>query len=176
MEQNVAASSSSSSSDYLAAMLVIVSDSFEASSQKATMEEKINRARVWARLLEKIVPADRLQDCFDQALSDHDSQFAINAYDLKLAWERIKSEEAATDARRDEELREQFPVAFCRQRAHHVNDAGEISVVNPFDWTEDIIMPCYSCRPRAYDAARMRFAEKHGEIKPLEILEIHVKR
>lgn len=51
------------------------------------MAEKAERAEVWSRLLFRIIPENRLQECFDRAFAGHDSAFPITAYDLKNAWD-----------------------------------------------------------------------------------------
>lgn len=48
----------------------------------------------WAEELYDIVPVERLGEVFKRAIRDHDSTFPIDFYDLKLAWFRIRDEEA----------------------------------------------------------------------------------
>lgn len=71
-------------------MLLIVNDSFEASSQNATLAEKASRTETWARLLFNIIPESELQAAFDYAFQTHSSPFPINAYDLKIAHETLE--------------------------------------------------------------------------------------
>lgn len=73
-------------------MLLIVSDSFEASSQNPTMAEKASRTETWTRLLFGLIPEHELQTAFDQAFRAHASTFPVNAYEIKQSYEQIKQD------------------------------------------------------------------------------------
>ena len=85
---------------YRKRVLLIVNDSLEASSQTATLPEKMSRAEVWARLLFGIIPANELQIAFDRAFAKHTTPFPVNAYDVKLAWESFDAAHIKDQARR----------------------------------------------------------------------------
>lgn len=42
--------------------------------------------------------------------------------------------------------------------------------VNPYNFDEDITLPCAYCRPNDYEQARRDFINTSGEINPLDIL------
>jgi len=161
---------------YLEEMLLIVSDSFEFSSQNATMPEKMKRANVWARILEGIVPENRLQDCFDFAVRNHKSNFSINGYDIKLAWEQIEAAEVAAQIETEkQEKAAANPIDVCTNKENHVGTGGEAQYCNPFNFNESITLPCHVCRNDAHhDQRRLYIAKnkkKESDTKPLEILE-----
>ena len=154
-------------------MFLIVDDSFSLSSQNATDAEKLARADVWARVLFGIIPEHRLQDAFDLAFQKHDSSFPVNAYDIKLAWEQIETAECAKAKIELEAEKLSNPVKFCENKANHLNADGEILKMNPFDTTQDVVVPCWSCRRKAYDDVWERFLDSNGrkDLPPLEIVE-----
>lgn len=159
------------SDSYLEEMLLIVADSFALSSQNATLPEKMARATAWARVLREVVPEDRLQDAFDAAFRNHDSSFAVNAYEIKSAWVDLATAEQAERERIEAEERSVNRVAYCPNRKNHSTEDGTMLVCNPFNFNEEIELPCGYCRPQAFEEQRQLFIQKHGAIKPLEILD-----
>jgi len=153
-------------------MLLIVSDSFSLSSQNASLADKAARADIWARVLFGLIPAHRLQDAFDRAFAEHESVFPVNAYEIKAAWEKIRSEDRERAAAADQEERKANPTQFCEKKGEHVTDDGEVDIVNFKNPSELIRLPCRFCRPKAHDAARARWIEKNGgyDPKPTEVL------
>lgn len=84
------------SKSYLRRMFVIVSRSYAGVSHPPTDGEKQIKAADWSEMLFAVgVPERRLFEVYERALRDHTSTYAINGYDLKLAWFRIRDEEAA---------------------------------------------------------------------------------
>ncbi len=89
---------------YLEALYLIVTDSYNLSSQMPTAEEKATRSESWARSLMGIVPESELQRAFDRAFADHSSNFPISAYDIKDAHERILDDARTAAAKEQAEF------------------------------------------------------------------------
>lgn len=138
-------------------MLLIVDDSFELSSQNATFAEKAARADTWARVLFGIVPEDRLQNAFDRAFRDHDSSFPVNAYDIKTAWEKIRTEEY--------EAEKTARLAECPNDKYHIGETASVVLMNPHT-QEDELYPCPKCRPEEFENKKKTDIALYGEIKP----------
>lgn len=147
--------------NYLEAIALIVDDSFELSSQNPTDAERLARSETWARVLMPIVPEERLQDTFDRAFADHDSNFPVNAYELKTAWEKIKREEKEIAAEAAAAERVNNPVANCVEKHLHVDESGMVEHIDPLTFSEFILLPCKKCRETAYDLQRQRHIEKN---------------
>lgn len=130
------------------------------------------RALDWLDALEGTIPEDRIRDAFARALKNHSSSYPINAFDMLAAWKDIEAEEtaAAETLRIAEESKPENRVANCREKKYHVGEGGYQKICNPFNFNEEIVLPCRICRPTAYDEAHAKFIRDHGEIKPLEIL------
>lgn len=60
-----------------------------------TDDELTMRGVDWCEALEACVPEDRLRDAYLRAFKDHASGFPLSAYEVKIAWERVREEEAA---------------------------------------------------------------------------------
>lgn len=155
---------------YRETVLLVVIDSFEASSQNATIEEQMQRANVWTDLLVDIVPENRLQDAFTRAFRTHTSPFPINAYDLKAAWEEIDKEEKRHQESETNRRRAENPVAFCEAEWNHLNAEGDIEIylgVPPNG--RDVVVPCDRCRSAAfyarYNEERAKFIADQPEMK-----------
>lgn len=153
---------------YREAVLLVVIDSFEASSQNATLEEQMQRANVWTDLLIDIVPENRLQDVFRKAFRDHKSSFPINAYELKDAWDQINQQEILERNRELYRDQRENPVRYCPASWNHINEEGDIAVylgVPPNG--KEVVVPCERCRAAAfyqrYDEERARFVTERPE-------------
>lgn len=161
-------------------MLLIVDDSFELSSQKPTTAEKLARTETWSRVLFGIVPETRLRDAFDRAFRDHNSPFPVNAYEIKTAWEVIQAEELDF-ALKSKETDISNRIDNCKYLSQHIQtegkeDEGFVEYVDWLNLSRFIIMPCATCRPQAYEAARVRHIQKNGggvddPVKPLELVQ-----
>lgn len=79
---------------YALEMKLIVGRSFALTSYIADPGVEQAKSIEWAEELYDIVPVERLGEVFKRAIRDHDSTFPIDFYDLKLAWFRIRDEEA----------------------------------------------------------------------------------
>ena len=145
-------------------MFLIVDDSFSLSSQNATDAEKLARAEVWARVLFGVIPENRLQDAFDRAFQLHDSSFPVNAYEIKLAWEKIKTEE------REAKIKTQ--IAECPGAKYHTNEGKSslVRLMNPHTQLDEFY-PCPKCRMEDFEKKKKTDIALYGEIKPMIILE-----
>jgi hypothetical protein len=135
-----------------------------------TDEQLLSDTLDWQQGLEGIVPEHRLPDCLTRANRSHKSNFPISLFEIKTAWFEIDAEEKAIREESEAKHRAENRVANCPQKVYHINEHGIIKVVNPFNFSEEIELPCRECRPKAYDEQRTKFIKENGEIKPLEIL------
>lgn len=144
-------------------MLLIVDDSFEMSSQKPTSAEKLTRVDVWSRALFGVVPEMRLQDAFNRAFADHDSPFAVNAYEIKSAWKTIQAEEAAARLKAYDAERAANPVRYCSNQTEHINGDGDVEIVLGGPNGTTVVIPCAACRT---EASHQRLAEEQSKLPP----------
>ena len=153
-------------SEFLEAMYLVVDDSFELSSQNATDAEKTVRAEAWARVLFGVIPENRLPDAFDRAFQLHDSSFPVNAYEIKLAWEKIKSEEY--------EAKIKNQIVECPGAKYHRGESTVngfyVVLMNPHT-QKDELYPCPKCRMEDFENKKKTDIALYGEIKPMIILE-----
>jgi hypothetical protein len=163
---------------YLAEVVVIVRDSLKAAMQlHISLAEITSTAKVWARILQNIIPEERLQECLDFAIAVHESAFPVNAYDLKNAWKQIQEMERAEAAKAEGLERRENPVKFCKNAILHFEgvyngesierESGLVMMANGF-LEPEIPVPCHLCRPGAY----AQFLERRKARKtPSEMLE-----
>lgn len=146
--------------NYREVMLLVVDDALHASMNfTVTKAEKGKIADVWMRILSEIIPEERLQDCFDHAFAVHKSNFPVNAYDLKNAWEKICEAEAAEKLKAEIREREVNPILICEKVESHFEGEfngekftkadGSLVIALGFNEPEQV-MPCEKCRPAAY--------------------------
>jgi hypothetical protein len=148
---------------YLDQVALIVRDACYAAGQTGvTTAEKLAMAKVWSKMLFDEIPLKDLQNAFDLAVKKHQSNFMINAYDLKNAYQEIVIE-------REKQKQESLKKDRCPYYNHDPK-TGMMKVVNPFNFHEDITLPCAYCRPSEYYEARSEFINTSGEINPLDIL------
>lgn len=131
-------------------MMLIVHDSFDASSQTATMEAKENRRDAWVYLLFPIIPTERLRECFERAFRDHNTTFAVNAYDLKAAWEKIVTEDREEREAAIEEDKAVNPIKYCTEPGRHTDDDGNVEILLGGPGGKEVAVPCPICRPVAH--------------------------
>lgn len=157
---------------------LIVDDSFELSSQNATAIAKATRTDVWTRVLFGVIPERRLQESFDRAFRDHTTSFAINAYDIKAAWERIAVEEARLLDEATAADREANPVKYCTETGRHVDDAGNTDVLLGGPGGREVIVPCPICRPQAHQQRMADLRQQFGipEAKESDIVPPEVRQ
>jgi hypothetical protein len=153
--------------NYREAVLLVVHDSFEASSHNSTLAEEIARADVWTRLLFGLVPVDRLQQCFDRAFRDKSDTFPVNAYEVKNAWTKIQADEAARAAEAAADAAaERSKVEKCQNKPMHEVvdgvDEGLVEFVYGGVNGKSKLMPCPYCRPEGFRQASAREIE-YGE-------------
>lgn len=137
-------------------------DAFEASSQTVPFEEEMTRAKVWTDLLFDVVPANRLRQAFRLAFKTHKSSFAINAYDIKAAWEQILENESKDQQVVTQSDRDANPVQYCRAKADHFDEDGNIEVLLGGPGGKTVLVPCDICRTGAH---QQRYAELLAEYR-----------
>lgn len=129
-------------------MYLVVVDSFNCSSQRATDAEKVSTTKTWSRILFDVIPELRLQDAFDYAFARHSSPFPINAYDLKLAWAEMDAAEKTEAARIEAKERAANRIFYCTDKSTHRSESEatqEYQVGAGWAW-----LPCAVCRSDAY--------------------------
>jgi hypothetical protein len=146
---------------------VAVNSSFEASSHNPTIEETMLRAKTWADLLFGLIPPERVDEVFRRAFREKPNDFPVNAYDLKNSWLTIQAEEAEEAKRRREREITENAVANCSMKANHfVSDSGDddgmVEMQEGFDPDSAHLMPCFTCRPRAFAEAQARRIEERA--------------
>ena len=151
--------------------MLIVEESLKAALNfTVSISEKLSTAQTWARILEPVVPLERLQESFDLAFENHRSTFPVNAYDIKQAWELLQQNEAKLLAEKEAELRETQPTKFCKQvhfegefnQTFIPAEEGLMLMSNGINEPE-IPVPCFECRPVAYAQFLERRKHKTGE-------------
>lgn len=75
--------------EYEDTVFEIVTDCYGLSSQIVTIAETMAKAKDWARLLFNVIPEDRLLKCFNYARNNHNSPYAISAYELESAHRKL---------------------------------------------------------------------------------------
>jgi hypothetical protein len=155
---------------YRLKVLEILNRVFVLANRPLVNAEMNEASEVWRDTLFDVVPLNSLKAAFDRAIKNHKSSFAVNAFDLLNAWRELEAEEAAEVERLKQIEKDANRVQFCDNRKQHINADGSTLVCNPFNFNEEIEMPCMYCRPQAFADARLRFIKKHGEPKPLEIV------
>jgi hypothetical protein len=113
--------------------------------------------------LQPIIPRESLPDALMRAIKNQKSDFPINAIALKNAYEELVIE------REQQSRGRELHVYRCPKYDHDPKTAM-MKVVNPFNFNEDILLPCGFCRPREYEQARKDFINTSGEINPMDIL------
>ena len=136
-------------------------------------DEHSNRIRFWIQVLasEKI-PLSEFDEIYVRCVSNRARAKAegknvaikLNPEDFLAAWFQIKSEREQNCQAR---FRDYQPNCFL---GHSNPKTARMKVVNPYNFDEDIILPCAYCRPNEYQEARSNFINTSGEIKPLDIL------
>lgn len=77
-------------------MMRIVRRTLELANLPPLSDEMLEeRAKVWAETLFEVVPEKRLGDAFKKAVADHNTTFAVSAYDMKIAFQKISTDENA---------------------------------------------------------------------------------
>lgn len=118
------------------------------------------RARDWQDALETEIPLSRLTDAVERARKNHTSAFPINLYEISMAFQELEAEVTARAFERHASDRVIRRVENCPLVKKHLDEFGRILVVNPFNFSEEITLPCRECRPRAFREQRQKFIEK----------------
>lgn len=163
---------------YLANCIELVNKTIRLANQPPlATDDAIERAKDWMDALEPIVPLDRLPAVYARAVADHETTFPVNFFDLKVAWDKISAEEKKKQTEDLQKTIRENAVAFCVRRDFHANADGEVEYDDPFDTTKQVLMPCVTCRPQAFEAARARRAAAHpnAAVAPLELVEKYVE-
>jgi hypothetical protein len=126
-----------------------------------TEAELLVRARDWSEALWEIVPVEALNQCLRRAFEDHRSTFALNAYDLKSAYEKLKAQR--TVIADDRQLTNDERVERCTNKANHLPDTfGEIELC--ISGIAEGIVPCGRCRGEEFREAKRKLLR--GEVEP----------
>lgn len=150
---------------YRETMLLVVNESFEASSQNATIEEQMLKAASWSDLLFDIIPESRLMEVFRRAFREKDSTFTVNAYDLKNTWYAIQAEESAARLKAYDDDKAANPVRYCSNQTEHINDAGDVEIVLGGPNGTTVVIPCSTCRT---EASYRRLAEEQAKLPKVQ--------
>lgn len=126
-----------------------------------------SRTDTWARMLIDIIPEERLPDAFKVAFRLNPSSHAVNAYDLKRAWEIIA--DAEEKERRKLEAKKPKP---CANVKYHIFGTEKAPVVyaDPLNTGTDSIVPCPVCRAVEYQNWRKHNNALYGEHQPKTVL------
>lgn len=124
-----------------------------------TEAEYAQRADDWIDGLVDQVPLDRLEAAYDRADADHNNQYPVNYYEIKIAYERLHGEELAERVKTLAAERAANPIGTCANRSRHVDADGNIEVVFGGMTPNEVavIIPCDVCRPVA---SQQRFGEE----------------
>jgi hypothetical protein len=107
-------------------------------------ETLARRVDIWADAIEKIIPVERIRECFDAAVVSHEGDFPINAFELLKAWKVLAAKDRHTlELKRSEQL------VLDKCRGTHVNE--EERTVTIYLANKDYIVPCYNCRNEAFN-------------------------
>lgn len=79
---------------FLKKAFLLVADAQALTIQRASLAEQMATAKTWAEYLYNVIPEEELLSAFKRAFADHKTTFAINALDVKLAYERILDDRA----------------------------------------------------------------------------------
>jgi hypothetical protein len=151
-------------------MYLIVNDSYELSGHAPTDAEKLLRAETWSRALFGVIPEDALEKSFQRAFRDHTGSFAISAYELKDAYEKIKNEHVALGQSR--QLTTDERVERCANKLNHLPGAyGAIKLCIP-DVVDDAVVPCGRCQPEEFRAKKRELLAGREEPKFGQSLDI----
>lgn len=153
----------------------VVKKTISLSNQPPLSETDLGqRAKDWQDEIEEIIPLDKVYQSFRRALALHTSSFPVNAFELIAAYKIVAEEDRVKAAEAEAENRLTNPVLFCKQKSQHVTEHGEVEIIDPFDHSQIILMPCSDCRPKARLDAIERHREKNKHLlvpAPLEQLE-----
>jgi hypothetical protein len=94
-------------------LYLIINSSFTLSSQRPTDEEKVVCCKAWTDVLMGVIPEADLTRSYKRAFRDHASNYAVNAYDLKVAYDKLVEEERAAKRAEDDRF---MAVAEQRER------------------------------------------------------------
>jgi hypothetical protein len=155
--------------EYQDRILPVVHDSFELSSADPPIAKLMSRAETWSRLLHNVVPVERVQEAFDRAFADHSSEFPVNAYEIKAAWDKIRGEESAARAKKRGEIQS------CDLAYNHINEHGDVEIVLGGPNGKTVIIPCAECRTehsyRRLAEEKQKFLEENPNFEPLPIID-----
>jgi hypothetical protein len=126
-------------------------------STKAKIEAEMQEdSHYWADNLFGVIPSSYLAYSFRRASQNQSKGFAPNYFQLINEYKNIAREESERREKEQAKRIAENPVDHCKDKAQHVNPLGEIKFPNPFNQTEDLILPCFTCRKKAHDE---RFAD-----------------
>lgn len=157
-------------SNYRETMYLIVNDAFLFAGRNPTDEEILATAEIWARILIEIIPEHRLQESFDHAVKTHTSNFPVNGYEIKTAFEELQKQQAINEMIQNSAKREANKIANCSMR--HLHDDDALIEYERGYKGEKVKLPCRDCRVHAHDERaaeyrRMSFDEMIASVPKL---------
>jgi hypothetical protein len=152
-----------------AVLRIIIRPLYSLTNRAKSTGEMSEDALIWSEQLIETIPINQLKASWERACFNNKSSFAPNFFDVKNAFNELKTE-IREQVRLEKELqqaedRKLNAVAHCVEKEKHANDSGYVEIVNFFNTSEDIIAPCRACRPKAYDDWRERFIKANGDKK-----------
>lgn len=141
------------------------------------IDEHKNRVHFWILVLaSERIPLAEFDEIYLRCISNRARAKAggqnvankLNPEDFLAAWFQIQSDREAK-AREAQKERVSDYTPNCPYR-HGEPKTAMMYQVNPYNFNEDILLPCGFCRPLDYEQARKDFINTSGEINPLDIL------
>lgn len=148
--------------NYRETMYLIVKNAFLFAGRNPVREEIVATSEIWSRILIEIIPENRLQDSFDHAVKTHTSNFPVNGYEIKTAFEEIKKREEIERMVAQTTMRESNKIENCTNK--HLHDEDILVEYERGYKGEKVKLPCRDCRLDAHDERaaeyrRMSYAE-----------------
>ena len=142
---------------YLKKVVLIVDDSYDLSSQKTSADQKVAKAKSWADTFYGIIPEDQLHNAFKAALRVHLNSLPVNGYEILKAWSTLEQEIRKEDYTQPDEQ-----ISKCREWKNHIDNFGNCRYVDPSDFSREIVVPCFTCRNRDFEAFRFQHNRTHA--------------
>lgn len=129
-------------------------------------ETLARRMAVWSETLGMTIPVERLRECFDKAVLEHEGDYPINAFELIKVWKFIDAEEE-----KDRLYNE--PLTHVEKHCYeeHENEEARTTIVDIRGESHEI--PCRMCRHFAFLKEYNAIAAKWDDADRTEQFERH---